>query len=203
MNDPQLFLQSGITERYVLNQTTPAEDAEVARMAALFPEVQEELEAMTIALEQYASAHAQAPDPGIKIFLLATINYMSRLEAGEQPTVPPLLRPGSRISDYAPWLERPDLQLADEEEDARAYIIGHTPEALTAIVWLKRGALPEEHNNEYEHFLVVEGTCAITIGEEVHYLSPGDYLAIPLFTPHSVHVTSAVHCKVILQRVAA
>jgi len=202
MQDLSSFLDSGILERYVMGQTTVAEDREVAHMAALFPEVQDQLESWTTALEQYASAHATAAPETIRPFLMATINYISRIESGEIPAAPPLLHAASSPEDYAAWLNRPDLQLEDPEEDVKALIIGHTPEALTAIVWLKRGALPEEHSTEYEKFLVIEGTCMITIGEEVHYLKPGDRLDIPLYTTHSVHVTSDTHCKVILQRVA-
>jgi mannose-6-phosphate isomerase-like protein (cupin superfamily) len=54
-----------------------------------------------------------------------------------------------------------------------------------------------------EHFLIVEGTCDITIGDKVHHLVPGDYLSIPLYIDHDVKVTSITPCKVILQRVAA
>jgi quercetin dioxygenase-like cupin family protein len=203
MNDPLLFLESGILDRYIMGHTTAAEDAEVARMSALFPRIQEELDALCIALEQYAAAHAVPPPPAIKPFLLATMDYIGRMEAGEAPAFPPLLQEGSLVSDYAPWLDRSDLQLKDTEEDVKAYIIGHTPEALTAIVWLKYGALPEEHTAEHEKFLVVEGSCTITIGTEVHCLGPGDQLSIPLYVPHSVHVTSDIHCKIILQRLAA
>ena len=63
---------------------------------------------------------------------------------------------------------------------------------------------PEEiHTNEFERFLIVEGSCDIQIGETVHQLQAGDFLSIPLFENHFVTVTSSIPCKVILQRVAA
>jgi mannose-6-phosphate isomerase-like protein (cupin superfamily) len=63
---------------------------------------------------------------------------------------------------------------------------------------------PDEiHDNEYEKFLIVEGECDITVGTNVHHLTPGNYFSIPLHATHSVKVTSKTPCKVILQRVAA
>lgn len=201
--DVKGFIESGDIELYVMGLSSDAVTAEVIQMATLYPEVQQEIEAATIALEQYAATFATAPSPAIKPFLMAAINYMARMEAGEQPASPPLLHQASTIEDYAIWLNRPDLQLTEPLEDAKALIIGHTPEAITAIVWLKQGALPEEHSNEYERFLIVEGNCTIMIGDEPHLLGPGDRLDIPLYTNHYVLVTSEIPCKVILQRVAA
>jgi mannose-6-phosphate isomerase-like protein (cupin superfamily) len=95
------------------------------------------------------------------------------------------------------------MVLPAENEGVFARIIGYTPEVITAIVWLKDYAPAEVHHNEYERFLIVEGSCDIFIGDEMHQLSPGDYLQIPLFADHRVVITSSIPCKVILQRVAA
>ncbi|MBI3519835.1 MAG: cupin domain-containing protein [Bacteroidetes bacterium] len=84
-----------------------------------------------------------------------------------------------------------------------AKIIGYTPEVTTTIAWIKKMTPFEIHHNELERFLILEGTCDITIGEEVHHMSAGDFIAIPLYIGHSLIVTSDIPCKVILQRVAA
>ena len=67
----------------------------------------------------------------------------------------------------------------------------------------KRFGSQEVHHDEYEKFLIVEGTCTITIGDEVHNLVPGNFLSIPLYKNHTVTVTSLIPCKIILQRIAA
>jgi mannose-6-phosphate isomerase-like protein (cupin superfamily) len=136
-------------------------------------------------------------------FLMATIDYMERLKNGEAPAFPPSLHMGSKISDYAEWLNRADLVPSDPVADIEAKIIGHTPQATTAIVWLKNGAPPETHTNEQEKFLIVEGTCDIMIGNDIHSMRPGDVLFIPLHISHSVKVTSDYPCKIILERAAA
>lgn len=59
------------------------------------------------------------------------------------------------------------------------------------------------HINELEKFLILEGTCDITIEDEVYSLKAGDFLSIPLYKKHDVRITSLNPCKAILQRLAA
>lgn len=193
---------SGLLELYVLGATSPAESTEVELMAAADPAIRLEIEAIEEALEAYAMEHAAAPNPVIKPFLLATIDYTERLKGGEPITMPPVLNKNSIIEDYSPWLNRSDL-LVPGDNAIFAKIIGYTPEVVTAIVWIKEYAPHEIHDHEFEKFLIVEGTCDIVVGDEVHALVPGDYFAIPLHKNHQVKVTSTIPCKVILQRIAA
>jgi mannose-6-phosphate isomerase-like protein (cupin superfamily) len=203
MTDVKRLIESGILEVYVLGNATAAEAAMVEEMMAQHSEVKDEIDAISITLEQYDRGNAIQPPADLRVFLMATINYMERMKAGEQPSFPPPLHAGSQVKDYAPWLSREDLQLTEEVEDAFAHIIGYTPEATTAIAWLRYGALPETHTAELEKFLVLEGSCDITVGDEVHSLKAGDVLMIPLYVSHHVQVTSTCLCKIILQRAAA
>lgn len=203
MNEAAAYIASGILDLYALGLTSAEENAAVEAMAALHPEVREELEQVSHALGAYAKAHAVEPDPTIKPFLMASIDYMERLAAGEQPGFPPQLHEGSSAGDYREWLEREDLQLQEPLSVISARIIGYTPEALTAIVWLERGTPPEVHTDEYERFLILEGTCNIIVDGADNHLKPGDVFFIPLHLSHTVVVTSGIPCKVILQRVAA
>ena len=196
------YIDSGILEQYVLGIASTAESNEVEMMAAANPEIQEEIDAIARSLEIFAQAVAVEPNPVIKPFLLATIDYTERLKNGEPISDPPILNENSRVADYTAWLSRADMA-SPGTADVFAKIIGYTPEAITAIVWLKDYAPQEVHDHEYERFLIVEGTCNIIVGEEVNQLVPGDYFAIPLHKNHLVEVTSSIACKVILQRVAA
>jgi mannose-6-phosphate isomerase-like protein (cupin superfamily) len=197
------YIESGIIQSYVMGLSTEPETTEVEQMAATHPQIREAIDEFSMELESFALTNAVVPDPTIKPFLLATIDYMKRLEHGELPGAPAELQQESTLSDYAEWLNRPDMILPPSFTDFHAKIIAHTPAALTAIVWIKDMAPTEVHDHEYEKFLVVEGTCTITIENEAHKLVPGDYLAIPLYKNHTVTVTSDIPCKVILQRIAA
>lgn len=196
------YIESGILEQYVLGTASVAEQNEVEERAAADPAIRQEIDAISEGFETIARQNAIAPDPIIRPFLIATINYTERLQNGEPVSEPPLLNENSTPADYESWLSRADM-VSPGTEDVFAKIIGHTKKALTAIVWLKEMAPQEVHDDEYERFLIIEGTCDIIVGNNIHQLVPGDYFAIPLHYKHHIKVTSSIPCKVILQRVAA
>ncbi len=197
------YIQSGILELYVMGITDKQETAQVEEMAAAFQEIQKEIDEISDAIERYAMEKAIEPDETIKPFLLATIDYVQRLKNGEEPTSPPVLHVGSKLTDYTNWLNRDDMVLPKDFSGLYAKIIGYTPEVTTAIVWIKEMSPQEMHHDEFERFLIAEGTCTITIEEKIYQLNPGDFLAIPLYKNHFVKVTSDIPCKAILQRIAA
>ena len=188
---------------YVMGMTSPQESEEVEKMATLHQEVRDEIEAIGSALEKYSQVNAVEPHGTVKPLLMATIDYIQRLTNGEAPANPPMLNENSKSDDFSEWLTRVDMKAPDEIEEIFVKLIAHTPQATTGIVWIKNMAPHEVHHNEFERFLILEGTCDIFVGEEVHKLVPGNYFQIPLHAGHRVVVTSDVPCKVILQRVAA
>ncbi|WP_048920506.1 cupin domain-containing protein [Rufibacter radiotolerans] len=197
------FIESGILELYVMGITSPQETQEVEQMAAAHPEVKAEIDQISRAVEAYAQEHAIAPRETVKPLVLATIDYLQRLAKGEPAVDPPMLAKNSKLETYAPWLNRADLTLSEEEEeDIFVKIIGHTPKTTTAIVWIKDMSDYEVHHDEYERFLIVEGTCDMIAGEHLYKLKPGDFFEVPLHTQHMIKVTSKVPCKAVLQRVA-
>ena len=196
------YIESGILELYILGITSEDETKDVEMMSSIDPAIKQEIILIRESLEDYAMANAVDPNPIIKPFLVATIDYMERLKNGEIVSVPPLLNENSQISHFDSWLNRIDMVSLDTDS-MYAKIIGYTPKATTVIVWLKDYAPHEVHDNEYEKFLIVEGTCDIIVEDQVNQLVPGDYFAIPLHKNHLIKVTSSIPCKVILQRVAA
>jgi len=202
MTKGKAYIDSGILELYVLGSTSAEESAEIEQLAAIDPAVRQEIAAIEETMEVFATAHAISPGPVIKPFLLATIDYTERLKKGEPFTEPPLLNEQSAVADYAAWLNRDDM-VYKGEENIYVKIIGHTAQAISAIIWIKDKTPEELHHDEYERFLVVEGSCDIVVGGTVQTLNPGDFFEIPLHKPHVVQVTSATACKIILQRVAA
>ncbi|MHA6248386.1 cupin domain-containing protein [Pontibacter sp. CAU 1760] len=196
------FLESGMIELYILGATTPEEAKHVEEMAAEYPEVQEEINQQELALENYAQRHAATPRKTIKPLLLATIDFMERMEGGEEPSEAPELTPSSKPSDFDYWLKQPGMQLPEDADDMYAKIISHTPKATTAIAWIKTESELEVHHDELERFLILEGTCDMIIGDVVNPLAAGDFFAVPLHVTHQFKVTSESRCKAILQRLA-
>lgn len=197
------IIESGLLELYVIGDLSASETSLIEGKMIEFPALKKELRAIEESFEQYAFANAIEPDPTLKGMTLAIANYTSRLENGEAIVNPPALHEGSTISEFAEWLDRPNMQEPEAYDSMYGRIIGSNEEKTTLIVWLKDGAPDETHTDELEKFLVVEGTCDITIGDKVHSLKASDYLAIPLHINHNVRVTSTTRCKVILERAAA
>ncbi|GAB3812104.1 cupin domain-containing protein [Pontibacter rugosus] len=196
------FIESGVLELYIMGATTAQETLAVEKMAASHPEIRQEIDAISQAMESYALAHAEQPRKSVKSLVLATIDYMERMKQGELPVAPPVLTAESVVEDFAVWLNREDMVMPDDTEGVYAKIIGYTPAATTAVVWVLEMTENEVHHDDYERFLILEGSCNMFVGEEVHELKPGDFIAIPLHTPHRADVTSAIPCKVILQRLS-
>ncbi|WP_221393978.1 cupin domain-containing protein [Dyadobacter sp. NIV53] len=197
------FIDSGILEMYVLGDTSPEQNEQMERMLKEHVEIREELYSIEVALEKYAINQAAPVDPTIKPFLMATVDYMQRISNGEPVSFPPQIAADSLISDYNDWLNRADLQLTGPLDEIEAHIIGSTPELTTAIVWIRNGAPAEIHKKELETFLIVEGTCNIVVEGKDNHLGRGDIFTIPLYRSHYVQITSAIPCKIILQRLAA
>jgi mannose-6-phosphate isomerase-like protein (cupin superfamily) len=203
MKTIQEYINSGILEEYVLGLTSPEETLEVKARAENNIEIEKEIESISTALQHLSSKTAPTINPTLRTSILGTIDYAERLKAGEPMTFPPILSEQSTAKDYEEWIHRTDMVLPDDFKDSFAKIIGANEQATTMIVWLTTEAPYEVHDTAYERFLILEGSCEITIDKEIHHLKAGNYLQIPLHVGHSLKVTSTIPCKVVLQRVAA
>lgn len=203
MSNKKLNIDTGLLELFALGLTSDEETALVLNAIENDVLVAQEFELITNALLKIDDGAIPEPNPLVKKITLAIIDYTERLKKGEVPGSPPILNSNSKISDYLEWIDRNDLQIPDEFDDAHAKIIGLTPECTTLIAWLKTYAPHEVHDNEYERFLIIEGSCDIIFNNKTHSLVAGDYIQIPLHTEHLLKVTSEMPCKVLLQRVAA
>jgi hypothetical protein len=101
MKDIREYLESGIIESYVLGISTFEETKEVEELAISHIEVKDAIESFSEAVEQQALASAVTPEPIIKPLLIATIDFIDRMEKGESPSFPPDLNERSKISDYS------------------------------------------------------------------------------------------------------
>ncbi|WP_035560342.1 anti-sigma factor domain-containing protein [Hymenobacter sp. IS2118] len=73
MENIQDYIESGILEQYALGELTPAQQSEVAGLAARHPEIQDELTQVQQALGFYAEAHAITPPAGMRERVLANV----------------------------------------------------------------------------------------------------------------------------------
>jgi mannose-6-phosphate isomerase-like protein (cupin superfamily) len=197
------YINSGIIELYVLGALSDEESREVIRLATVYPEINNEIERISATLEFYSQSSGKTPSDKVKPMLMATLDYMQRLENGETPVIAPPLSKHTKADDFSEWLNHPNMQAPSTFDKAFVKIISFTPQLSTAIVWLKEGSPEEIHTKEYESFFILEGTCDIRVNDDTYQLYPGDVFTIPLHALHSVKVTSEIACKLILERKAA
>jgi mannose-6-phosphate isomerase-like protein (cupin superfamily) len=184
-------------ELYVLGQLSAAQRREVEALAASDSKVKAALNELELAMEHMVSSRAIAPPEHIKGTLLDAI---SRKERSNDP---PIIHMGSVASDYATWLNKPEMVRPADAGDIYFIPIAENEDGQSAIVWLTEGSPEETHTDSIEKFLILEGSCEVIFNDHVHELRPGSVLSIPLHTPHTVKVTSAIPCKIMLQRIAA
>ena len=144
------IIESGLLELYALGITDSRETELVERMVSLYPAVRSELEMVNDALLTEAIDQPVTPSPLVKPFLLATLNYNERLNNGYSPIYIPELTQDSKKEDFEQWVE----VSYEGREEIYAHIFNLSPEAMSALIWLK-SAVPEEiHHEQLESFFI-------------------------------------------------
>lgn len=69
--------------------------------------------------------------------------------------------------------------------------------ATTFVIWVEKEVPLHRHNTHSETVIVLEGTGEFRMNDEVTSINAGDYIFIPMGTPHAVTVTSDNPMKVI------
>lgn len=82
------YIASGILESYVTGAVSDQERREVECMSAIYPDIQQELSLLSLALEQYAEQYSIEPPESVKEKLLAQLDF--GLPAQQEPVVRPM-----------------------------------------------------------------------------------------------------------------
>ena len=193
MSKVQEFINSGILEEYCRGLLLPGEIQEVERMAGVYPAVQQAIDRITRTLTPPPS-----PDERLKKRILNTMNQLGEppvFDLGNLPLI-------NAYSDAEQW-QRTVASIQPTREFRNLYVhplrSGNGIEQF--ILWVKEEVKPEDHHDERESFLILEGECECQIGREKIRLSAGDYVDIPLDMEHTVRVLSPEPVKAIIQRV--
>ncbi|MFD1140197.1 anti-sigma factor [Larkinella insperata] len=83
------YIESGILEEYVLGTVNPQEKREVECLSSIYPEIRQELDNLSAALEQYALSLRHEPPADIKAKLLSELEFgQPQTESPEAPAQP-------------------------------------------------------------------------------------------------------------------
>jgi mannose-6-phosphate isomerase-like protein (cupin superfamily) len=197
MKEKELFIQSGILERHVMGDTSYDEAAEIAQMAAAYPEIQQELKQIEEALGSYAHAIEMNTPSSLRSKVLAQFEEKKYPSLAEIKSLPSL----GENANYDFWQTITQaIPNPSEAPLGQLYPLKAEPDKLTCVIWTSDKILEEHHDDLIEKFLILEGSCDCIIDGVVNHMKPGDYMEIPLHAPHHIQVTSNHMVKGILQR---
>jgi mannose-6-phosphate isomerase-like protein (cupin superfamily) len=200
--NPKTLIDSPLLMDYVLGECSPADRLMVEIARTQFPEVSSELEALESVDAALVMSRGVNPPAPAKARFATAMQDMAMPADGWGLIMPPLGQV-SQADDFKPWVDAVDASKLDPAENLNVFPLDATRNMLTLFVVVRDRLDEEVHVDSIERFLVLEGSCVIEMGNESVQLQQGDFYSIPKFTPHTVIVTSATPCKLIVQQVAA
>ena len=89
--------------------------------------------------------------------------------------------------------------LEPNEEYDNIHVMNLATDSLQSafLIWIKSEVKLHKHEWHSENVIVLEGKGELTLGDSVYLLAPGDFVNIPMNTPHAVKVTSRRPMKVL------
>ena len=194
----QAYIDSGILEMYALDLLDPDEREEAELVISFFPEIRKELNSIQNALGMYADSLSVRPKPHVKDKIRESISNLKKEQELDALNLPLI----NHLSDHKQWLNLvKDFIPAKWQSDTPFFkIIQQSDNLLQMVVAISVNTLDEVHEDEHESFLILEGRCKCTVGQEVIFMQEGDFMAIPLHEHHTVElITDTV--VAILQKV--
>lgn len=200
MVDVEQFLASGRIEEYCLGLLSAAETEEVLQLSFLYPTVRQAIESAQKTLEDYAADNALPPRPTLKSRVMLSLGRLGEPAAFDLNQLPLL----NAYSDAEQWQRTvAAIEPTRPFNNLYSHTLQDSDRVTQFLVWVRREIRPEDHHEERESFLILEGDCECRLGNETVRLSAGDFLEIPLDTEHRLTVLSEIPVKAVIQRLKA
>jgi len=180
--DIQAYINSGVLESYCLGLLDEEDEAYLIQMTMLYPEVKAELIAIELAMEKMADLSAVEPSPVVKQRFMAAIGFdeASIINLNDLPVV-------TAGMPLQPWLKALDhLIPAEPTEDFICEVLRDDKVVRQMLVTSNTDVPEEDHGDFYESLFILKGRCECKVGDSFYKLGPGDFLEIPLHTPHDI-----------------
>jgi len=198
--DEQDYIHSGQLEQYCLGLLDSGEAQEVEKLANQYPAIREELDRLTAALAHYTADNIITPNPDLKNRVMTALSQLGEAPAFDLDRLPLI----NAFSDADQWQRSvTSIEPPADFRNIFGHILRQDENVEQFLVWVRQSINPEDHHDERESFLILEGCCECSIGGERIQLSAGDYLDVPLDLEHTVRVLSDTPVKAIIQRLKA
>ena len=181
------YINSGVLYDYCTDALTVAQQLEVEKICAQYPEVKKELLQMQQSLERFAEGAATSPAPALKENIWNTLDNINKEKAGDLNDLPVI----NKYSNHNNW-KRIVMPLMPAEIPQEPVItpLRNANGVMQLLMIGRTGVDDETHEHEQESFLVLEGECECYIGDNVYRLGPGGFIEIPMYEHHNVKVLS-------------
>lgn len=191
--DIQSFLQSGIIESFCLGASSDEENLLVKAMRDVYPEVDEEIEKVSLRLGASTS--------GLRKVKKSLVRTIYRAEAGENGKYLPLMDEVEGTEELLLFAAENNISEAPEHYDTGLMIpLLSAKEIKNYAVWLRREMPEEMHEGMNEYIFILKGSCTMIIeGAEQDYTA-GQLMLIPPNVRHRAIVTSAEPMLALVQR---
>ena len=197
--DLKKYIESGIVQDYCLGILSTREIEQVEQQAAIYPEIQQEIESYQQVLEKYALSLTEAVPAELKSQTLSLLDNLKKEENAQYNNLPLL----NRFSDHNNWLSAVKPLLPPElKKDRFIKVLHEDDKVLQMLMWVKNYYPDEVHDNLHECFIILEGECECHVEGEIIKLSAGGFFEVPLHKHHDVKVTKGPVLAVV-QRVKA
>ena len=194
----QEYIDTGVLEQYCLCMLADNEMREVEVVRSQYPKISAEIRNIEASLEQYATPFAQEPPAELQEGIWGTLQNLNKERHIDLTDLPVI----NRFTDHKAWLGvvRP-LMPPQLQEDRIVHVLRESDKVIQMLIISKTHFEDEVHVEEHESFIILEGECECTVGDNVFRLRPGGYTEIPLHTSHDVRVLSP-YVTAIVQRIA-
>ncbi len=192
----QRIIESGELEAYVLGMLDEEAAAAIRDLAAASTAVRSELEIIEKSLQEYVAIPEQQIPTAESLLEIIDSNEAAdaMLKEGEFPFL-------DRYADAALWLQAVKHLTSENYQDTFTMIpLREDNESTLHYVQTTTNIEAEEHSNEKESFLILQGSCTCYVGNTTYHLKAGDFLEVPMYTQHDVVITSEVPVIAVLQR---
>lgn len=192
------YIASGIIDSYCMGFTSRDENLEVEEMAALFTEVQLEIEKTKASLSSCLLNPKMQPSTSIKTVVMHTI-YTQQAELHKKFV--PLMHKQSDFDRYYQSAAANHLMQVNEPFDnLYAIELPSTKEVINLAVWAKQGHEEEVHSGMIEYIAILEVSCDMYMMDKKISYTKGEIISIPPGIPHHAVITSQQPMFALVQR---
>lgn len=179
----------GIIEDYCLDVLSPQDNNKFVQLMSAFPEIKQEADAFMEALGQYAADATQFSPANTKHKILDTLDNLLTEEKATPQQLPLL----NKYSDHKNWLKIVKPMLPETlQKQTLVRNLRNDDVVSQLLIWTTVDFPEEIHSNEQECFIILEGRCRCQIGDQIIEMGPGDFLEIPMYQHHDVHMLEPV-----------